>query len=323
MPANNNEGRLLNDGLNTGIFAALESVRTPAGIISSPGLQYPEELGSEVMQNFLLITVYADQPAQINTTIKAQNTRGNPLGTLTRGLGGTVGSAVNVAGNLFNLGAFNAARNRSNESFVASSRVGGRFERRPVDSIALHIPSSISFQMDASYEGKETERQGWGGILGTKMTSMVKGLGDLLTPGGKDNRLLSTGQAKNPNKEVAFKDISERAFTFEYTFMPRTPGESEAVYKILRTLRYYAHPELASETMYNVPAEFEMQFFTNGRENPWIPRMRRLVCEKIGVTYGDEGGFATFEDGAPSYITASIGFKEVEPLHKGHIAAGF
>jgi len=151
----------------------------------------------------------------------------------------------------------------------------------------------------------------------------VQGLADMLSPGGKDNRLLSEGKAKNPNKEMAFKDIDERSFTFEYTFVPKTPKETDAVYNILRTLRYHAHPELASETMYNVPAEFEIQFFTNGRENPWMPRLRRLVCKKIDVTYGDETGLATFEDGAPAYITTTMDFTEVEPLHKEHIKAGF
>lgn len=323
MPTSNNQGRLLNDGLNTGIFAALESVRTPAGLVGSPGLEYPEEVGSEVMPNFLLITVYDDQPAQFDTTVKAQNTRGNPFAQLSAGLGGVAGSAVNIAGNLFDIGAFNDAKSRSNESFVASTRVGGRYERRPLESIALYIPNSVAFEMAANYESKETERRGWAGIASGWIRGGLNKIRDSLTPGGQDNRLLSSGRAKNPNKEMAFKDISERSFTFEYTFVPKTPKETEAAFNIIRTLRYHSHPALASATMFKVPAEFEMQFFTNGRENPWIPRMRRLVCDKINVTYGDEDGLVTFEDGAPAYITMSVGFKEVEPLHKDHVKAGF
>jgi hypothetical protein len=323
MPPNNNRGRLLNDGLNTSVFADLETVRTPAGLVGSPGLQYPEEVGSEVMPNFMLITVYDDQPAQFDTTVKAQNKRGNPFGLLSNGLGGVAGSAVNVAGNLFDFGAFSEATNRSNESFVASTRVGGRYERRPVESIALYIPGSIAVEMAAGYESKETERRGWAGVAGGWIRGAMNKVRDALRPGGEDNRLLSSGRAKNPNKEIAFKDITERSFTFEYTFVPKTPKETDAAYNIIRTLRYHSHPELASATQFKVPAEFEIQFFTNGRENQWIPRFRRLVCDKINVTYGDDEGLATFEDGAPAYITASIGFKEVEPLHKGHIKAGF
>jgi len=358
MPAGNNQGRLLNDGLNTGIFAALETVQSPAGGFnrlghSTPGnsieLNYPEEVGSEAMPNFILITVYADKATDLKTELKAKNTRKLFESIVSRGLGGIAGSAATVDGNLFNFYEFNKATNRKTkpsedktetptataigaslvgtrgaESYVATTRVAANFQRIPVDSIALYIPGPIQFSMKANYEGKETERRGWGGKIGDWLRGSVQGLADMLSAGGKDNRLLSEGKAKNSNKEIAFKDIDERSFTFEYVFMPKTPKETDAVYQIIRTLRYYAHPSLISATMYGVPAEFEINFFTNGKENEWIPRLRRLVCESIDVTYGEESsGFVTFEDGAPAYISVSMQFREVEPLQKEHIQAGF
>jgi len=332
MPSNNNQGRLLNDGQNKGIFSALESVRTPSGSIGNPELNYPEEVGTETMQNFLLITVYSDEFPKLSTSIKATNNRKIFDSIITSGLGGIAGSAASQSGNLFDLNSFTdvlrtgGGRGKSNESYVATTRVSANFERVPVESIALYIPGPISYTLSANYEGKETERRGWGEIGSNWLSGSVKGLGDFFTPGGKDNRLLSEGKAKNPNKEIAFKDIDERSFTFEYTFMPKTPKETDSVYNIIRTLRYFSHPVLpeGGGTSYTVPAEFEINLFTNGKENPWMPRLRRLVCESVDVTYGnDNHGLITFEDGAPAYIGMSLSFKEVEPLHRAHIEAGF
>jgi len=319
MPDNNNQGRLLNDGLNTSIFAKLETVKTPAGTIAD--MQYPSELGSDVMQNFLLITAYSDKPSKFQTQVKAQSKNGNIFGAISAGLGGSPGSAVNIGGSLVNM--LSKDKKRSNESFVATSRIAGNVARQPQESIALYIPGGIEFSMSAEYEMADSERRGWGGIVAGFGSGMWKAGIDFFRPGGEQNRLLSQGQAKNANKEVSFKEIKERSFTFEYTFIPKSPRETEAAYNIIRTMRWHSHPSLSGNTSFNVPSEFEIQFFMNGKENPYIPRMRRVVCNKFDVTYGDDVGFVSFEDGAPAYITVSMGFQEVEPLHQGHIEAGF
>lgn len=321
MPNNNNRGRLLNDGLNNSVFEKLEQVQVPSGTIAD--MQYPSEVGTEVMQNFILLTAYADKAIGLSTTVKAQSKRGNLFGIISAGLGGTPGSIVNIAGALFDLAGFNARKGQSNESFVASTRLAGNVARSPQESIALYIPGAIEIAMSAEYEMAESERRGFGGMLGDKIKGLGTALKDFFTPGGEQSRLLKSGKAKNPNKEVAFKEVKERSFTFEYTFVPKSPEESETIYNIIRCVRWHSHPELAGSTSFNVPSEWEMQFFINGRENPWLPRLRRLVCNKFDVTFGDENGFISFEDGAPSFITISMGFQEVEPLHKGHIEAGF
>jgi len=321
MPKSNNRGRLLNDGLNTGIFAKLERVETPAGTIAT--MQYPLEVGTEVMQNFILLTAYSDQPSKFETTVKASSKKGNLFGAISAGLGGTPGSIVNAAGSLFDLAGFNARKSRSNESFAASTRLAGNVARSPQESIALYIPGGVEVSMSAEYEMVESERRGFAGMLGGALKSAMKGVGDFFTPGGQQSRLLKTGKAKNPNKEVSFKEIKERSFTFEYTFVPKSAEETDMVYQIIRTCRWHSHPELDGATSFKVPSEFEIQFFINGNENPYIPRLRRLVCTKFDITYGDENGFVSFEDGAPVYITVSMGFQEVEPLHRGHIEAGF
>jgi len=321
MPNSNNRGRLLNDGLNTGIFAKLERVETPSGSIAT--MQYPLEVGSEVMQNFILLTAYSDKPSKFDTTVKASSKKGNLFGVISAGLGGTPGSIVNAAGDLFDLAGFNERKSKSNESFVASTRLAGNVARDPQESIALYIPGGIDISMSAEYDMVESERRGWGGMFSGMLKGAMNSVGDFLTPGGEQSRLLKQGKAKNPNKEVSFQEIKERSFTFEYIFAPKSAQETEMVYQIIRTCRWHSHPELDGATSFKVPSEWEIQFFINGKENPYIPRLRRLVCNKFDVTYGDENGFVSFEDGAPVYITVSMGFQEVEPLHREHIEKGF
>lgn len=321
MPDNNNRGRLLNDGLNNSIFAKLERVETPAGTIAT--MQYPSEVGTEVMQNFILLTAYSDAPMEFKTTVKASSKKGNLFGIISAGLGGTPGSIVNAAGNLFDLAGFNEAKKKSNESFVASTRLAGQVARSPQESIALYIPGAVEVSMSAEYEMAESERRGWGGIFSGMLKGALQGIGDFFTPGGEQSRLLKQGKAKNPNKEVSFKEIKERSFTFEYIFAPKSAEETDMVYQIIKTCRWHSHPSLDGATSFKVPSEWEIQFFINGRENRYIPKLRRLVCNKFDVTYGDENGFVSFEDGAPVYITISMGFQEVEPLHREHIEKGF
>lgn len=321
MPNNNNRGRLLNDGLNNSIFAKLERVETPAGTIAT--MQYPSEVGTEVMQNFILLTAYSDAPMKFDTTVKASSKKGNLFGVISAGLGGTPGSIVNAAGNLFDLAGFNERKKKSNESFVASTRLAGQVARSPQESIALYIPGAVEISMSAEYEMAESERRGWGGIFSGMLKGALQGIGDFFTPGGEQSRLLKQGKAKNPNKEVSFKEVKERSFTFEYIFAPKSAEETDTVYQIIKTCRWHSHPSLDGATSFKVPSEWEIQFFINGRENPYIPKLRRLVCNKFDVTYGDENGFVSFEDGAPVYMTISMGFQEVEPLHREHIEKGF
>lgn len=336
MPNSNNKGRILNDGLNTSIFSKLEQVQVPSGTLSD--MQYPEEVGTEIMPNFLLITVYGDKPASFETQVKAQSKRGNLFDIISAGLGGVAGAAVNIAGDIFDFTQYNQRaqgrtlgysprRNRtnySNESFVSTTRIAGNAAKVPQESIALYIPGSVEVGMSVEYEGVDSERRGWwNSKVGGSVKGFFRGIGDFFISGGEQNRLLRDGKAKNANKEVSFKEIKERSFTFEYTFAPKSPKETEMAFNIIRTLRWHAHPELSGEVQYNVPSEFEILFFTNGKENPYIPRLRRLVLNKCDVTYGDDDGFVSFEDGAPVYMTVSLGFQEVEPLHRGHIEAGF
>jgi hypothetical protein len=171
--------------------------------------------------------------------------------------------------------------------------------------------------------------RGGGGLMGwlRKAYDWGAGIGqgalDMVSAGGENNRLASNGEAKNPNKEALFKEMTERSFTFDFTFVPKSEEETEAVHQIIRIFRYHSAPKLQSRRYFDSPGEFELKFFSGGKENPYMPKLRRLVCTSVDYKYGGDGVFRAYEDGAPAEVSLSLQLQEVEQLHKEHISYGF
>lgn len=326
MPDNTNKGRLRNDESDK-IFEKLEGGNRPKSGAKGFDWHYPVELTSAEQGHFILFTCYAEGPATFETTITTQTRgRGGSItDTLSSSFGG--GGAAGHQGLIAPLSA--GQTQKSNERFVtANTRVGAKRDLQPQESIALYMTQQVAYQQKVDYEMSETFRGG-GGIGGwfSKLfdwgASLGQGLKDMVSSGGENNRLAANGEAKNPNKEALFKEMSERGFDFSFTFVPKSVEETEAVHQIIRIFRYNAAPKLQSRRYFDAPGEFEIKFFANGRENPYLPKLRRLVCTNIDYKYGGDNVFSAYEDGAPAEISLSMSFQEVEQLHKEHITYGF
>ena len=206
-----------------------------------------------------------------------------------------------------------------------------RSTRRIAESIALHMPNGgLVYTEDNKYEEVSMTAIG-SGIIGA-----VAKMADKAT-GGLASRLLdATGQvvsngAKlagypiNPRVEVLFATRPQRQWMFEMFLAPRTPTESASVKKIIDTLRYHAAPELGLGGFYFIPpAEFDITFFRQGVENRNLPRINTCVLERIDIDYAPQSGiYSTFKDGTPLAVRLSLGFREIEILHKRRVLQGF
>tara|TARA_Y100001963_G_scaffold160092_1_gene267741 strand:- start:2859 stop:3812 length:954 start_codon:yes stop_codon:yes gene_type:complete len=315
----NNRGRLRNDDVDE-IFEKLEGGNSPSSGANQFDMQYPLELTSAESQHFMLITCYAEGAASFETTLQKTSSRGgNIADTVSSAFGG--GGAAGLGGILGGLGG-------SQEEIVQTTRVGKKRGLEPQESIALYHPAVHRVGAKNEYEMAETQRFAGGGMFGWLGNLVDAGLGLFeggmnLVVGGEANRLASAGKAKNPNKEALFKETSERSYSFDFIFVPKSHDETYNVHQIVRTLRYHAHPKLLSRRYFEAPSEFEVKFFSGGKENQYIPRCRRMVMTAIDVDYGDGDAFAAYDDGAPAYIKLSISMQEVEQLHKDHIKHGF
>jgi len=156
----------------------------------------------------------------------------------------------------------------------------------------------------------------------------------------------------NPAVEVLFANTLVRQFTFEVLMAPRNETESLSMHKIIKTLRFHAAPEISDAKLGDIPglsgvldalgtvtgtnlndvgpglfwippAEFDITFFHKGEENTNILRINTCVLERIEVDYAPTGVYSTFRNGHPVAARLSMGFREVEPVHKKRVLQGF
>jgi hypothetical protein len=218
----------------------------------------------------------------------------------------------------------------------------GRRTKRITQSIALYMPSGLVYNQQNKYEevsmtalmGKAAAT-GAGLAVGARSGSLDKAI----AAGAKARSIADSagriiGQASslagypiNPRVEVLFSHTDLRSFRFEVLMAPRNEKESQSIEAIVKTLRFHASPELDPQTAgftFIPPAEFDISFYNKGQENVKIPRINTCVLNVIEVDYAPtDGTYSTFQNGHPVAVRLSLGFTEVEPLHKARIVQGF
>lgn len=218
-----------------------------------------------------------------------------------------------------------------------------RKTRRIAESIALHMPTPLVFNTHNAYE--EISLSNLAGRLGTGA------LGALFAAGGSAlgsinkaigasaaARIISsaTGQvigtaAKvlqtpiNPAVEILFANTLVRQFTIEVLMAPRNEKESLTMKNIIRTMKFHAAPEINDlfGLFWIPPADFDITFYHRGKENLNILRINTCVLERIEVDYAPTGVYSTFRNGHPVAARLSLGFRELEPIHKKRVIQGF
>lgn len=192
------------------------------------------------------------------------------------------------------------------------------------ESIALHMPNGgLVYTENNKYEEVS---------LTAAMTGIVGGVASAVGVGSAFNTALNAvkrgsqlaGYPINPAVEVLFAARPQRQWMFEVFMLPRSENEVQTVREIIRTLRYYAAPEVVLNGFAFVPpAEFDITFFQAGKENKNLPRINTCVIDRIDVDYSPEQSYSTFVNGHPTAVRLSIGFREVEILHKQRVLEGF
>lgn len=215
------------------------------------------------------------------------------------------------------------------------SLINRRYTKRIAESIALHMPQSgLVYTEDNKYQEISMTALGGsaisaivGGIAGTMGETAAKTTGQFLDAAG--NILKTGGQVLgmpiNPAVEVLFATRPQRQWMFEVFMMPRSKKEADTVKEIIKTLRFHAAPELdKSGFTFIPPAEFDITFYRGGTENTNLPRINTCALQRIDIDYAPQQDYAVFEDGGyPVAVRMSLGFIELEVLHKRRIVEGF
>lgn len=139
-----------------------------------------------------------------------------------------------------------------------------------------------------------------------------------VNPSITDFALKSAGASINPQVELMFKGTRNREFIFQFTFVPKTAAEADSIKQIITTFKRYAAPEFNGDQngrYFINPAQFDIQFFFNGKENINLNKISTCVLENIMVNYSP-GQFATFNDGMPAQIVMQLRFKEADIIYR-------
>jgi hypothetical protein len=285
--------------------------------------KFPNDLGEGYQKHYMVINI------NVPVTLSGRNaiTQGNLLALL----GGPQGGQLSRLDSLRFVGAGN--------SFTGLNSLVPRFTRRIAESIALYMPPNIVYNTHNEYE--DISLSALGGqltvaALRTSAAFRARRNAQQQALNGAASNIISAGQVVgqvsslvqspiNPAIEILFSNTLQRQFVFEFLLAPRTEEESKNIKEIIRTLRFHAAPEVGSLAGLNwiPPAEFDIAFFKDGKENTNIPRINTCVLERIEVDVTPTGIYSTFSNGHPVATRLSLGFRELEPVHKRRIEQGF
>lgn len=227
-------------------------------------------------------------------------------------------------------------------AFTAAANIAAsttRAQKRLKTAIALHIPNQLNIRYGLQWGEEDTATAMMAPILGEAALKALdqKNIDNLAAPAkaavanlgltsGPNAGAVSaaTGLAANPRKEQVFKGVDFRTFQFEYQFFPRDSGEAQNVLQIIKAFKLHMHPEFkdSNKFLYIYPSEFDISYYTNGKENTNLHRHTSCVLTELNVNYTPNATFATFEDGMPTQINVTMNFRELSLMDKDKIVEG-
>lgn len=244
-------------------------------------------------------------------------------------------------------------------NYFSSPSVNGN--QRMDTAIVLQLPdNALKYSYGAGWEGKETRSAAFIDKVAGKSVDDLRNLevlkaGANLWKGFKDNiseatKLIyetalgsegeayvgaTTRQVRNKAVEFLYSAPSPRTFKYDYKLNPRNKNELYNLFNIIKTIKYYSHPEFGKGSgnlsFYNYPAEFDIKFYSNGTENKWIHKTSSLGLIKLEEDLtGEDGNMSFFENhfdsstGAPPrVVNLSLEFTELSILTRNEIENGF
>ena len=143
-------------------------------------------------------------------------------------------------------------------------------------------------------------------------------------------------KVSNPHMEFLFDSVGQRSYSFNFKFVPRSLDEAKMCHDIIRIFRAASLPSRADGgVMLDFPAEFDIQYYHNGTENTWIPKISRCALTGVNVGYTPNGvqqmhGVESFDDitgfsvngAVPASMTLEMTFSEMSTLVREDVIEG-
>lgn len=222
--------------------------------------------------------------------------------------------------------------------------------RRVSTAIALYMPQ-ISTTYTPVWEGVDMNaaggavKAGQEGQIGRMLGEIGVGVASNALADAKDFLKATLGAdvqtedmvsmalraARNPHMEMLFRTIGFREYQFDFKFTPRSEQEAVAVANIIKAFTFYASPEVRVDEngprFYIYPAEFDIEFWSNGKPNNFVKKISTCCCTGINVNNTPSGAWSAFRagefHGVPVETNLTLSFKEVEIITKNRVLQGY
>lgn len=219
--------------------------------------------------------------------------------------------------------------------------------QRVATTIVLYMPPEITTNyaadwtptelgMAADLANKLKGQESWADIFKSAGASGAKHLGDWANQWNglnlKDAASLGKRMIINNHQEVIFNGITFRQFNFNFRFTPESEAEALNVDNIIRAFKFYSAPELLNGwagRFWIYPAEFDIQYYANGKENLFLNKISTCALTNMQVNYTASGHWSAFRghqdiQGSPSVCTdIALQFIELELMTKKRILEGY
>ena len=156
---------------------------------------------------------------------------------------------------------------------------------------------------------------------------------------------IKSGAIIGSRTEMMFTDVQRREFSFEFNFITKSLKESNVVDEIVYTFKKHMLPSMASNInvfgadvplgmgrVLTIPDTFDILYFYQNDENPYLNRISTCYLTGCDVAYGD-AKYTTYEPtnhptkGAigppPQKTNIKLAFREIETITRERIEQGF
>jgi hypothetical protein len=219
-------------------------------------------------------------------------------------------------------------------------------KRKGIGSVVLPIPSGISDTNSCEW-GSDSMNAAEAFSANAALTGITKGMSKMVDEAGKiieegsKSQDVKTGLAAffaglatngnagqilkrtegavlNPNMELLFNGPTLRPFSFTFKMSARSKKEAEQIIGIIRFFKQGMSPQKSESNLFlKSPNTFKIQYLhlgENGKDHPYIGRIKECALESVVVSYTPHGEYATYTDGVMVSYDMQMQFKELEPI---------
>lgn len=167
--------------------------------------------------------------------------------------------------------------------------------------------SGIFDQFSKGYDAFMDRVKSEGSVKGVALTAAA--LAPLVPDGIKNIGEIYAGVVRNPHSTVYFDGVNLKSFNLTWRMSARSREESDAIQKIIETIKERIHPEEFLNGMaLNYPDLVYVEF--RGPSKDYLPKFQRAFVNDVSLTIGG-GNMAFYKSGAPVEVELMMSFTEL------------